>query len=99
MEENKLPSEYEILPPHLLGDELLYMSSEKSLKATSLGDLLPKELIKQENNIYDKKDFPSKCYHGNTSSELCPSTSQESGLIEKAPPANDLPPPSPLYTA
>ena len=83
MEENKLPSDYEILPPHLLGDKLLYMSSEKSLKATSLGDLLPKELIKQENNIYDKKDSPS-----NSISEL-----------GKALPANDLPPPSPLYTA
>ena len=48
VEGNNLPPGYEVLPPNLLGDELLYMSSQKSLKATSLGNLLPKEVISQD---------------------------------------------------
>ena len=109
VEGNNLPPGYEVLPPNLLGDELLYMSSEKSLKATSLGNLLPKEVISQDksslqnsliNDMDDRKDFPPKCYHGNTSPEYCPSTSQENnpqelGLIEGTPPVKDSPPPSP----
>ena len=70
VEENKLPSDYEVLPPHLLGDELLYLSSEKSLKATSLGDLLPKEVINQHSKNDDKMDPHSKFYQGNTTSDL-----------------------------
>ena len=111
--ESNLPPRYEIFPPNLLGDELLYMSAEKFLKATSLGNLLPKEVISQgqkslqnslTNDRDDRGDFPPKYYHGNTSPEYCPSTSQEDnpqelGLIEGTPPVKDSPPPPLLCTA
>ena len=98
-----MPPGYEILPPNLLGDELLYMSAEKFLKATSLGNLLPKEVISQDQNSLqtsltndkdDRGDFPPKYYHGDTSPEYYPSTSQEDspqelGLVEGTPPVMD----------
>ena len=83
---NNLPPGYEILPPNLLGDELLYMSAEKFLKATSLGNLLPKEVISQDQNSLqssltndrdDRGDFPPKYYHGDARPEYYLSTSQQ----------------------
>ena len=77
-----MPTDYEVLPPHLLGDELLFLSSEKSLKATALGDLLPKELISQNSENDDNMDRPTEPYLEKTT--LDP---------EKNLPINDLLPP------
>ena len=42
------PPQYEGHPSYLMGEEMLYLSAERSLKATSLGSLLPGHVINQK---------------------------------------------------